>query len=132
MSHGFHVLHVRQRDGQGPLLLLLVACLLISIRVVAGFVCFTCFTDFEKPTNRSFHLHAGGDQNPCHHGKVEASPLISWACAVTQDESAFILPEIPQLPVSVSVFVPLVLLLVSYRTLFLIAATGRGPPFSLI
>jgi hypothetical protein len=47
---------------------------------------------------------------------------------VTQDETAFILPDIPRLPLVVSEFVPLVLLLLSYRTLFQIVAHGRGPP----
>jgi len=108
-----------------------MACLLVVIRLVAGFVCHTCFIDFEKPASRSFHLHAGGDRDPCHHGQAEASPLTTWACTVTQDETAFILPEVPRLPLVVSEFVPLVLLLLSYRTLFQIAAHGRGPPVLL-
>ncbi len=121
-----------QSTGAVPSAIWLVACILISIRLVAGFVCHTCFFDLEQPTSRSFHLHAGGDQNPCHHGRVEANPLVSWACAVTQDESAFILPEIPRLPVIVSLFVPLVLLLVSHADRPLVTAHGRGPPILLV
>ena len=117
-----------RRSNLAPQTAVIVACLLIVIRVVAGFVCHTCFIDFEKPTSRSFHLHAGGDRDPCHHGQAEASPLTTWACTVTQDETAFILPDVPRLPLVVSEFVPLVLLLLSYRTLFQITAHGRGPP----
>ena len=117
-----------RRSNLAPQTAVIVACLLIVIRVVAGFVCHTCFIDFEKPASRSFHLHAGGDRDPCHHGQAEASPLTTWACTVTQDETAFILPDIPRLPLVVSEFVPLVLLLLSYRTLFQIVAHGRGPP----
>ena len=117
-----------RRSNLAPQTAVIVACLLIVIRVVAGFVCHTCFVDFEKPTSRSFHLHAGGDRDPCHHGQAEASPLTTWACTVTQDETAFILPDVPRLPLVVSEFVPLVLLLLSYRTLFQIVAHGRGPP----
>ncbi len=117
-----------RRSNLAPQTAAIVACLLIVIRVVAGFVCHTCFVDFEKPTSRSFHLHAGGDRDPCHHGQAEASPLTTWACTVTQDETAFILPDIPRLPLVVSEFVTLVLLLLSYRTLFQIVAHGRGPP----
>lgn len=123
-----HIMSLRGRTGRAPSLLFVVACLLVTIRVVAGFVCHTCFIDFERPTSRSFHLHAGGDRDPCHHGQAEASPLTTWACTVTQDETAFILPDIPRLPLVVSEFVPLVLLLLSYRTLFQIVAHGRGPP----
>ena len=117
-----------RRSSPAPRTAVAVACLLVVIRLVAGFVCHTCFIDFEKPASRSFHLHAGGDRDPCHHGQAEASPLTTWACTVTQDETAFILPDIPRLPLVVSEFVPLVLLLLSYRTLFQIVAHGRGPP----
>lgn len=127
----FQFASIRGRTGRTPSLLVFVACLLVAIRLVAGFVCHTCFIDFEKPTSRSFHLHAGGDRDPCHHGRAEASPLTTWACTVTQDETAFILPEIPRLPIVVSELVPLVLLLLSYRTLFEIVAHGRGPPVPL-
>jgi hypothetical protein len=109
-----------------------VACVLVAVRLVAGFVCHTCFFDLEQPASRSFHLHSGADENPCHHGRVESNPLVKWACAVTQDESAFLLPEIPRLPVVVSLFVPLVPLLVSHADRPLVTAHGRGPPSSLI
>ena len=122
------LLSQHRRSSLVPRTAVAVACLLVVIRVIAGFVCHTCFVDFERPTSRSFHLHAGGDRDPCHHGQAEASPLTTWACTVTQDETAFIIPEVPRLPLVVSAFVPLVLLLLSYRTLFEIAAHGRGPP----
>lgn len=128
MNNAFRAIPIPPRSSQVSRLVISVACLLIGIRFVAGFVCYTCFNDFEKPISRSFHLHAGGDLNPCHHGRVEASPLTNWACTVTQDESAFILPEIPRLPVMVSFFVPLLLLVVSYGDRLLIAAHGRSPP----
>jgi hypothetical protein len=107
---------------------LAVACLLIAIRLIAGFLCHTCFIDFEKPTSSSFHLHAGGDRDPCHHGQAEASPLVTWACTVTQDESAFILPDIPRLPLLVSLFVSLTVLALSFGGRPLVVAHGRGPP----
>lgn len=132
MNREASALHLPRPTGAVPSAIWLIACILIGIRLVAGFVCHTCFFDFEQPTTRSFHLHAGGDQNPCHHGRVEANPLVSWACTVTQDESAFILPEIPRLPVMVSLFVPLVLLLVSHVDRPLVTAHGRGPPLSLV
>ncbi len=107
---------------------LLLAVSLIAIRLVAAFFCATCFVDLEKPTTRSFHLHAGGDQDPCHHGRVEVAPVIQWACTVTQDEPAFILPEIPRLPLVAALSVPLLLPVISYRDVAPILATGRGPP----
>lgn len=110
---------------------MLVACLLVCIRLIAAIVCATCFTELETPITRSFHLHGGGDRESCHHGQAQASPWITWACSVNQDDNAFILPEVPRLPVIVSLIVPLVLLLVSYRSVSLIAAHGRGPPVSI-
>jgi hypothetical protein len=118
-----------RRSGLAPRVAVAVACLLVVIRIVAGFVCHTCFVDFEKPASRSFHLHAGGDRDPCHHGRVESSPLITWACTVTQDETAFILPDIPRLPLLVSLFVPLVFVVLSFGGRPLVVAHGRGPPF---
>ncbi|NOS77526.1 MAG: hypothetical protein HOP35_06240 [Nitrospira sp.] len=125
-------MHMTRRSGQGPLVLAGLACLLVIIRLVAGYICATCpNTEFDAINARTFHLHSASDHDPCLHGKsVQPSPFTGWACVVTHDEGAFILPEIPRLPVVVSVFVPLVLLLVSYRTLPLIAAHGRGPPAS--
>lgn len=120
-----------QRDRQAPRFsraAVLLALSLIAIRLVAGFFCATCFVELERPTTRSFHLHAGGDHDPCHHGKVKAHPLIEWACAVTFDDSAFVLPEIPRLPVVVSAFVPLAVLAISFSSLSSIAARGRSPP----
>lgn len=128
MKHLLRAMHSTRRSRQASHLVALIACLLISIRLVAGLICSTCFLDFEKPPARAFYLHSGGDQNRCHHGLAAASGWIVWACSVNEDESAFVLPEIPRLPVIVSVFVPLVLLLVSYRNIFPIAAHGRGPP----
>lgn len=107
---------------------LLLAVFLVVTRLVAGFFCATCFVDLEKPTARSFYLHAGGDQDPCHHGRVEVTLVIQWACTVTQDEPAFILPEIPRLPLVAALSVPLLLTLVSYRDVVPVLATSRGPP----
>jgi hypothetical protein len=45
-----------------------------------------------------------------------------------QDETAFILPDIPRLPVVVSFFVSLFLLVVSYANRLPITAHGRSPP----
>lgn len=104
-----------------------MACVLVGIRLVASFVCSTCLHEFEEPPDRAFYLHAG-DQDACHHGRAQASPLVGWACGVTQDESAFVLPDIPRLPVLISQFVLWILLLVTYRGLPLIAAVGRSPP----
>lgn len=128
MNHLLRAMHSTRRSNRAPLLVCLIACLLVGIRAAAAIICSTCFLDFEKSPNRSFYLHSGEDHKGCHHGLVAASGWIIWACSVNEDESAFVLPEIPRLPIIVSVFVPLVLLLVSYRTLFLIAAHGRGPP----
>ncbi|HMZ56495.1 MAG: hypothetical protein JSR64_07895 [Nitrospira sp.] len=125
------IMHTSRRSGWASRLLIVMACLLIGVRLVGGFICNTCYLDFEQPKSRSFHLHGGGDREPCHHGQPEASPLIQWACTVMQDESAFVLPDIPRLPVVISRFVALGLLLISYRTLFPIAAHGRGPPAGL-
>ena len=110
---------------------IVVASLLIVIHLVAGFVCHTCFFDFEKPKTRSFHLHSGDDQNPCHHGRSEVNPLTGWACSVMQDDPAFILPGIPRLPAVVSLFVPLVPLLISQADRPLVTAHDRGPPYSI-
>lgn len=110
---------------------IVIASLLIVIHIVAGFVCHTCFFDLEQSKTRSFHLHSGDDLNPCHHGRSEVHPLTGWACMVTQDDTAYILPEIPRLPVMVSLFVPLVPLLISHADRPLVMAHGRGPPYSI-
>jgi hypothetical protein len=51
---------------------------------------------------------------------------------VTQDDLAFILPEIPRLPIIASLLVLLVLLVVSSPNRPLIAAHGRGPPLGTL
>jgi len=117
--------HFGRRSRLGAL-----ACLLVSIRLVAGVICSTCILPEEVQQDRVAHLHGVGDREPCSHGRAQAGPIAQWACTVTQDESAFILPDIPRLPVLVSFLVPLVLLWPSYRSLALIAANGRGPPLS--
>jgi hypothetical protein len=132
MTRGLYGFRPPRTTGTVPPAVWLVASILVGIRLVAGFVCHTCFFDLEQPTTRSFHLHAGGDQDPCHHGRVESDPLVNWACTVTQDESAFILPEIPRLPVIVSWFVPPVPLPVSHADRPLVTAHGRGPPVSFV
>jgi len=105
----------------------LLALLLITIRLVAGFLCSTCFNEIERPDTRSFHLHSGGDLDPCHHERATAHPLIKWACAVTVDDPAVVLPDVLQLSLVVSVLVVAVLPIVPFRGRSLIAATGRGP-----
>lgn len=109
-----------------------VASLLVGIHLVAGYVCMSCTYPTEEPRARSFHLHGGGDRDPCHHGRPEPNPLTAWACAVTQDDGAFVLPEIPRLPVLVSVFTPLHEPLSPSSGVPLIAAIGRGPPTPLL
>lgn len=126
----FRSMDASRRSGQASHLVALLACLLIGIRFAAAIVCSTCFTDWEQAQTRAFYLHSGWDRDRCHHGLAPASPWIIWACSVNGDESAFVLPEIPRLPVVVSFFVPLAFLLVSYRSVALIAANGRGPPLS--
>lgn len=124
-------MHSTRSSNRAPLLVCLIACLLVGIRAVASMICSACFLDLEQPLTRTFHLHSGGDHNSCRHGRVSATPLTDWACFVTGDEAAFVLPDIPRLPIIVSVFVPLVLLLVSYRARFPLAAHSRGPPVSI-
>jgi hypothetical protein len=130
MHHALHFMFLPRPSSRTSRLLGLMACLLVAIRLVAGVVCSTCFNEFEQPSVESFHLHGGGDHEACHHGRAEASPLIVWACLVNQDDPAFLLPEIPQLPAILSLAIPLVLLLISFRSVSLIAAQGRGPPVS--
>ena len=107
---------------------MLVACLLVCIRLIAGVICSTCILPLELLQSRMVHLQGSGDREACDHSQAQAGPVVQWACTVTQDETAFILPEISRLPLIVSLFVPLVFLLVSSRSLPLIAAHGRGPP----
>ena len=118
MNGVWRSMHGARQTTRGPLL-------------AVSLVCATCFTELETPATRNFHLHGGGDREPCHRGQAEAKPLVNWACSVNQDDNAFILPDIPRLPVVVVLFVPLVVWLVSYRSLLLISATGRSPPLSV-
>lgn len=131
MPKVFRSMHAGRRSGQVSRLFALIACLLIGIRFAAALVCSTCFTDWEQAKTRAFYLHASWDRDRCHHGLAPANSWIVWACSVNEDESAFVLPEVPRLPVIISFFVPLVLLLVSCRSVFLIAAHGRGPPLGI-
>ena len=132
MPNVFCVMHDSRRSGQMSRLVAVLACLLIAIRFTAALVCSTCFTDWEQTKTRAFYLHAGWDRDRCHHGLAPAGPWITWACSVNQDDSAFLLPEVPQLPVVVSWFIPLVLLLISFRGISLLTAHGRGPPISIL
>ena len=68
-------------------------------------------------------------KQPLSKREVEVDPVTAWACQVNKDEPACVLPEIPRLPVLVSFFVPLILLMWSYPGRPLVAAHGRGPPF---
>ena len=127
MYHARCFMHMLRRSEEASRALVLLACLLIGIRLAAAFLCSTCFHEFEQSPDRRFYLHAG-DHDACHHGRAQASPLVGWACGVTQDESAFVLPDIPRLPVLISHLVPWILIPITYRGLPLITAVGRGPP----
>lgn len=109
-----------------------MACLLVGIHVVAEYVCMTCTYPTDEPSARSFHLHSGEDRDPCHHGRPEPNPLTAWACAVTQDDDAVVLPDIPRLPVISSVFLPFHKSLAPKSNTTLIAAVSRGPPSLLL
>lgn len=128
MLHALRFLNSARRFGRGPFLLCLLACLLIGSRLAGEFVCYTCFGDLEAPKTRTFHLHGGGDQERCHHGRADIDPLRLWGCKVNENDPAFVLPEIPRMPVILSVLVPFVLLFVSYRNIVAIAVHSRGPP----
>lgn len=132
MYHALRFMHVPQSSNRSTGLFALIACLLVGIHLVAGYVCMTCTYPTDEPNARSFHLHSGEDRDPCHHGRPEPNPLTAWACSVTQDDDAFVLPDIPLLPILVALFVPLVILRVAYHNISLVAAQSRGPPsFSL-
>lgn len=126
--HAFRFIQSRRGSGRGARLLGVMACLLIGIHLVAGYVCMSCTYPTEEPRVRSFHLHSGEDRNPCHHGRPEPNPLTAWACAVTQDDQAFVLPETPRLPILISVFLPFHEPISPSNNATLIAAVGRGPP----
>ena len=109
--------------------ILWLACFLACIRLIAVGICSTCFDEFETPTSRAFYLHDGSDHDACHHGRAPVGPWVAWACEITQDDAGFVLPDIPRLPVIVSFFVPLTLLVLSYAGRAPISAKGRSPPF---
>ncbi|MEP6933916.1 MAG: hypothetical protein ABI988_08270 [Nitrospirota bacterium] len=115
MSDENRSLQTGRSSSRAPQAVMLVACLLVCIRLIAGVICSTCILPLELVQSRVVHLHGGGDHEPCDHGKVETGPFAQWACEVTQNETAFALPEIPRLPLILSFFLPL------------ITAHGRGP-----
>lgn len=119
--------HRRSRVEQ-PIVLL--ACLLIGIRLLAGAISEVCFFDLEVPPLRTVHIHSAGDHDHCHHGRYSVPPLLAWACSACKDAGEFTLPDIPYLPILVSFLVPLPFLVLSFGSLPLIAARGRGPPLS--
>lgn len=129
MFHALRFIHQPQPSGRTSSLLALMACTLVSIRLLADVICATCFNEIERPPVRSFHLHAGGDREGCHHGRAQPSPLVEWACSVTQDDSAYVLPEVPRLLFLVSALALFTGVVLSWPTTSLIAAVGRGPPF---
>ena len=128
MKVPFRCIHQPAPVSRSAQAVALLALLLITIRLVAGFVCSTCFNEIERPDTRSFHLHGGGDLDPCHHGRATAHPLVKWACAVTFDDSAAVLPDVPRFSLLVSFLALAVLLIVPFFGRFLFAATSRGPP----
>ncbi|MBS0154611.1 MAG: hypothetical protein JSS38_08470 [Nitrospira sp.] len=117
-----------RQSNQTSRLLGIMACLLVGIHLVAGYVCMSCTYPTEEPTVRSFHLHNGEDYDPCHHGRPEPNPLTAWACSVTQDDDAYVLPDIPRLPLIISVFLPYAEVPSPSKSTSLIAAVSRGPP----
>lgn len=121
-------MHDSRRSGQASRLGGLLACLLIAIRLVAGVISETCFFDLQIPTTRIVHIHSVGDHGHCHHGRFSVAPLVAWACSACKETDGYALPEIPRLPIPVSFFAPLFLLIVSFGTRPLIVAHGRGPP----
>lgn len=127
MKHLRRVSNTR-RDGRTTPPVFLLACLLIGIRLFAGAISETCFFDLEPPAARTVHFHGANDHAHCHHGRFNVAPLVAWACSACKDANAYTLPEVPRLPILVSFFVPLFLLIVSFGHRPLIAAHGRGPP----
>ena len=132
MLRALRFMHSSRSSSRTSSLLGLMACLLVGIHVVAEYVCMTCTYPTDEPSARSFHLHSGEDRDPCHHGRPEPNPLTAWACAVTQDDDAVVLPDIPRLPVISSVFLPFHKSLAPKSNTTLIAAVSRGPPSLLL
>jgi len=121
---------VDRRRGRACTSIIVLACLLIGIRLLAGAISEICFFDLEVPPVRTVHIHSAGDHDHCHHGRYSVPPLLAWACSACKDAGEFTLPDIPHLPILVSFFVPLFLLVLSFGSRPLIAARGRGPPLS--
>jgi len=121
---------VDRRRGRARTSIIVLACLLIGIRLLAGAISEICFFDLEVPPVRTVHIHSAGDHDHCHHGRYSVPPLLAWACSACKDAGEFTLPDIPHLPILVSFFVPLFLLVLSFGSRPLIAARGRGPPLS--
>lgn len=119
---------VPRRSARAPRPMVLLACLLIGIRLIAGAVSEACFFDLEVPSTRTVHIHSAGDHDHCSHGRYNVPPLLAWACSACKDANEFALPETPPLQILVSFFVPLFLLLLLVGSRPLIAARGRGPP----
>ena len=121
---------VDRRRGRARTSIIVLACLLIGIRLLAGAISEICFFDLEVPPVRTVHIHSAGDHDHCHHGRYSVPPLLAWACSACKDAGEFTLPDSPHLPILVSFFVPLFLLVLSFGSRPLIAARGRGPPLS--
>ncbi len=119
-----------RRSRRAPTPTVVLACLLIGIRLLAGAISEVCFFDLEVSPVRTVHIHSAGDHEHCHHGRYSVPPLLAWACSACKDAGEFTLPDIPHLPILVSFFVPLLFLVLSCGSRPLIAARGRGPPLS--
>ncbi|ULA69540.1 MAG: hypothetical protein LZF62_430212 [Nitrospira sp.] len=130
MTNGIHLSRTTRQPDQASLLCVFLVFLLVTIRLVAGTICYTCLPIFEAPKSRTAHFHGGKNHASCHQDRVNDSLWLVWACTVTQDESAYILPEIPRLPVVISLFAALFLLAVSYGGRTPVATPCRGPPVS--
>ena len=117
-----------RRDDRSPMSRVVLVCLLISIRLIAGALSETCFFDLELSPVRTVHIHSAGDHDHCNHGRYNVPLLVAWACSACKDANEFALPETLRLLILVSFFVPLFLLALAFGGRPLIDACVRGPP----
>lgn len=81
-----------RRDDRSPMSRVVLVCLLISIRLIAGALSETCFFDLELSPVRTVHIHSAGDHDHCNHGRYNVPPLVAWACSACKDANEFALP----------------------------------------
>lgn len=128
MNHPLSYMPAGRLDARSPTSRVALVCLLIGIRLFAGAISETCFFDLEWQPVRTVHIHSAGEHDHCHHGRYNVPPLVAWACSACKDANEFTLPDSIRLPLLMSLFVPLFLLVASAGDRPLIAARGRGPP----